>query len=216
MNRDECTTPSNCSSSSCCTSGSCSVKCFSWTPILIGALFATGLSFLLSLFCTSVGLSIYNVDSEGMSHLAVGGIVGFAIGIIAIMFFSGWIAGFLGKVHCGGKKQCGCVAGFGVWCVALILAILLASPFTKFATGYSSYLANTVATTAVASVSNDIPAPTTAAATNEKAVNDLGKSAFVVFLMFFIGAISSTCGGHAGSLCCCRECCKRVEEKKIQ
>jgi hypothetical protein len=219
MNTEGCTTSKcscgttncNCGTSNCVTK-SCGVKCFSWTPIIIGALFATGLSFLLNLFSTALGLSIYNVDAEGLSHLTVAGIVGFGIGVIAIMFFSGWVAGFLGKAHCE-KKHCGCVLGFSVWCLALILAILLASPFTKFSTGYSSYLTNTVATTAIASVSENIPKPTTAAATDEKAVNDLGKTTFVVFLMFFLGAISSTCGGHAGSLSCCCNLCRKPEQK---
>jgi MFS family permease len=189
----------------------CGMKCLSWTPVMIGALFAIGFSFLLNLFSTAIGLSIYTVTPEGVSKLTVGGMVGFGIGVIASMFVAGWIAGYFGKSHCD-RKHCGAVYGFATWCLALVIAIFMAAQFTNFVTGYSSYLANTVTTTAVSAVSENIPTPKTSAAKNEEAVNDLGKGTFVMFLMFLLGAAASTVGGHVGSRSCCdMSCCQKRE-----
>src|SRR5690349_14288427 len=100
----------------------CGIKCISWSAVFVGAFAAIGLSFLLSLFSTAIGLSIYTVNPEGVTKLAVGGMLGFAIGIIATMFFSGWLAGYFGRSHCD-KKCCGAIYGFISWCVALVLMV---------------------------------------------------------------------------------------------
>jgi len=185
----------------------CGIKCISWSPIVIGAFVAIGLSFLLNLFSTAVGLSIYKVSPEGISKLAVGGMLGFAIGIIASMFFAGWVSGYLGRKHCD-KKCCGALYGFTTWCLALILTILLALPFSRFVTIYTNYLSNTAVATTISSTTSISKASATVTIPNEEALGDLSKGAFVLFIMFFLGALASSCGGHVGvSACQNKECC---------
>lgn len=185
----------------------CGIKCISWSSIIIGAFVAIGLSFLLNLFSTAIGLSIYKVSPEGISKLAVGGMLGFAIGIIAVMFFSGWVAGYFGRSHCN-KKHCGALYGFTTWSLALILMIMLAMPFSRFVTNYTNYLSNTAVTTTISSIPNNTNKATTVTIQNEATLGDLSKGTFVLFLMFFLGALASTCGGHVGILSCQNsECC---------
>ena len=193
-----------------CTPHYCGIKCLSWSAIIIGALVAFGLSFLLNLFSAAIGLSIYKVSPEGVSKLAVGGMLGFAIGIIAAMFFAGWVAGYFGRAHCH-KKYCGAVYGFGSWCLALVLMILLTIPFTRFVENYTNYLSHTVVATTIQATTPNTPI-TPATLQNQQTANDLGKGAFVLFLMFFLGAIASTCGGHAG-VCSCEKnaCCNKTK-----
>jgi pheromone shutdown protein TraB len=81
----------------------CSTKCISWTSIVVGALIALGLTFLLNLFSTAIGLSAYKL-SGGSSLFAIGGFLGFAIGIVATMFAAGWLAGYLGRSYCYNKN----------------------------------------------------------------------------------------------------------------
>jgi hypothetical protein len=182
----------------------CGIKCLSWSSIIAGALVAIGLSFLLNLFSTAIGLSIYKVSPEGVSKLAVGGMLAFAIGIIATMFFSGWVAGYFGRSHCD-KKCCGALYGLTTWCLALILMIMLMLPFSRFVTSYTNYLSHTQMSTTISSKINETSSVTIQ---SEADVGDLSKGAFVLFLLFFLGALASTCGGHVG-VCICKnkECC---------
>ena len=193
-----------------CQTHFCGMKCISWSAIVIGALVAFGLSFLLYLFSAAIGLSIYKVSPEGISKLAVGGMLGFAIGVIVSMFFAGWVAGYFGRAHCE-KKYCGAVYGFGSWCLALILMIVLTMPFTRFVANYTNYLTHTVVTTTTPDITtarNQSSTTTSMTMPSEQTANDLGKGAFVLFLMFFLGAIASTCGGHAG-VHSCKNCCQK-------
>lgn len=194
----------------CTTNRCCGIKCVSWSAITLGALVAIGISFLLSLFSTAIGLSIYKVSEEGISKLAVGGMLGFAIGIIATMFFAGWVAGYFGRSHCD-KKYCGGLYGFGSWCLALVLMILLTMPFSHFVANYTNYLANTTMSSSTERTITIDKSNNTMIATvtgpKEQTANDLGKGAFVLFLMFFLGALASAAGGHVGVSCCSKECC---------
>jgi len=188
----------------------CGIRCVSWSAIIAGAFVAIGLSFLLNLFSTSIGLSIYKMTPEGVNKLAVGGMLGFAIGIIAVMFFAGWVAGYFGRSHCS-KKCCGALYGLTTWCLALVLMIMLAMPFSRFITGYTNYLSNkAIVTTTIAEPSENQTTAKKATVTveSEATLDDLSKGVFVLFLMFFLGALASTCGGHVGVLACQhKECC---------
>jgi MFS family permease len=196
----------------------CGIKCISWSSIIAGAFVAIGLSFLLNLFSAAIGLSIYKISPEGVNKLAAGGMLGFAIGIIASMFFAGWIAGYFGRSHCS-KKCCGALYGLTTWCVALIIMIMLALPFSRFITGYTNYLSNKAVVTTIEPIESNTTKKASITVQSEATLDDLSKGAFVLFLMFFLGALASTCGGHAGvsacqnkeccvSACKCNKCCK--------
>ncbi len=48
-------------------------KRISWSAILIGAIVAVGLGFLLNMFCLAIGLSAFTLDDQGKTVVAVGG-----------------------------------------------------------------------------------------------------------------------------------------------
>jgi hypothetical protein len=183
---------------------SCGTRCVSWSSIIIAAFIALGLSFLLNLFSTAIGLSIYSVDTAGVSTLKIGGILGFAIGIIVVMFFSGWIAGHYGRSHCD-KKCCGALYGLASWCIALVLMVIFASSSARFVTSYTNYLANTtfVAENNMGTMTKPVGrVGTVTVQADKETLGDLSKGAFVLFAMFFLGALASTIGGYVGGISC--------------
>jgi hypothetical protein len=194
----------------------CSIRCFSWSAAIVGGLIGVGLSFLLNLFSIGIGLSAFTTTHEGITAFAMGGFLGFAIGTFASMFAAGWISGYLGRPNCASCNS-GALYGFVAWCLALVLGVLLASPVSHFVAAYSSNLTNHSLT--VIKYNNDVehtvvaPDGSTTVTTTvdaEKAANDAGKAAFALFILFFIGAIGSSFGGHFGMSCregCCGKKC---------
>jgi hypothetical protein len=201
----------------------CRPKCLSWSAIFAGAIVGIGLTFLLNLFCVSIGLSIVKTSAEGVTALAVGGFIGLLISIIVAMFAAGMTAGYLARPFCF-KRNLGVLYGFIAWCLALVLGVLLAAHMTRYVASYTEYVNNRPAVVNV--VNNDVsPAVTVADKTTQsdvtvnaqKAVNNLGYSAFVIFVLFFVGALSSCFGGHCGMVCKCKyeECCDDSLQRRI-
>lgn len=212
-----------CSKDGACHCSGCSPKCISWRGILAGALTAVGLSFLLSLFGAAIGLSAFHT-SAGVTALTVGGFLGLVIGTFAIMFFSGWVAGFLNRKHCS-HKNLGALYGFTAWCVALVIMVLIASQTMQFI-AYNLYtftartvtidtttkLFNSNSTTssdaAVARVNaNKINVERTSETNDVAAEKLLARALFFLFAMFFVGAISSALGGYCAQKCESSSCC---------
>jgi hypothetical protein len=189
----------------------CSIKCFSWSAAFVGAMAGVGFSFLLNLFSIAIGLTAFSTTQEGISAFAIGGFLGFAVGTIASMFAAGWIAGYLGRPNCANCNS-GALYGFVAWCLALLVGVLLAGPVSHFVSSYSGNLTNHSLT--VIKYGNDeashvvatSDSGTTTVVNVEKAANDTGKAAFALFILFFLGAIASSFGGHFGMECksgCC-------------
>jgi hypothetical protein len=188
----------------------CGIQCVSWSAIVAGALVSLGLNFLLNLFGIAIGLSALRTAHPGVMTLAVGGFMGLAIGVIAAMFFSGWVAGYLGRTCCF-NRHCGALYGFITWCLSLLLTIVLAVHIGQFMSMRSHSLSHPTATVIVATINDDVStlyeknqkrtdftSNETTAINAEKAGNDLGKSLFLTFILFFLGAISSCFGGYCG------------------
>jgi len=182
----------------------CHSKRISWNAIVVGALVGIGLSFLLNLFSVAIGLSIVKTTQDGLVSLAIGGFIGLLIGTIVSMFFAGFAAGYLGRPY-SVKRNLGVIYGFTTWCLALILMMLLASHVGRYVTSYSSFITNP---TPVVFINNQVSPAVTTNTSNSKVVvnsqaatNNLGYSAFLIFILFFIGAISSCFGGHCGMTC---------------
>ena len=176
-----------------------------WSAIFAGAFVGVGLGFLLHLFGSAIGLSAYSSTSTGAQAIAIGGILGFLIGVIVSMFAAGYVAGYLGRF-----QQCMChggiIYGFVTWSMALALSALLIIPLTKYSFAYKYNLAQTVMQKTTnpnmhtpsagqpQKVMDDIAAkPTTA--------SELAWSAWIMFILFFIGALSS-CLGACMAMCC--------------
>lgn len=191
----------------------CCMKCISWSAIIVGALVALGLGFLMNLFGISIGLSAFNPSASGVKSLAIGAYFGLLIGTIIIMFISGWIAGYLGRSpHV--KRDLGAIYGFTTWTLSLILMVLLASHFTQFSTTSNSaldysnknsthYNVTTTTNSKAPVVSEEEKGGTRAESPNivvnpEKAANLMGLSLLLTFVIFFAGALAACFGGYFG------------------
>lgn len=197
-------------------------KCLSWSAIIAGALVAFVISFLLNLFGVAIGLAAFTNTQEGVSTFAIGGFIGLIIISIAAMFVGGMVSGYLGRRYCV-RRNLGILYGILSFGVALFLAVMLTVPATNFLSHYNSGLYRSTQATAVianpASESSTIVSSrgttthgpaldstnSKAAATTEQNANDLGKAAFLTFIIFAIGALSACIGGHCGMRCKCDE-----------
>lgn len=181
--------------------------CMPWGGVVAGALIAVGLSFLLSIFAAAIGLSAFRTTYAGVTTLAIGGYIGMVIGSIAIMFLSGWVAGYLGRKHCY-HQNFGALYGFSAWCVALVIMVILATQTMEFVSANLYSITNHKITTArlyndstATEHGYDHTAKSNAEEVNlndEEATKLLKQSLFLTFALFFIGAISSALGGYFG------------------
>lgn len=191
----------------------CNNNCLSWKAIFTGAIIAVGLSFLLNLFGVAIGLSAYTPSKAGIQTLAIGEFFGMAIGIMVVMFFSGWVSGYLGKAHCV-NRHFGTLYGLTTWCLALIIGAILVTHFGDFVNKQHNAFINPnetvlkMASNAASSKSLDDVTASAETKTNatqalssqdkEKAANTIGKSMLLTFILFFVGAVTCTYGGYVG------------------
>jgi hypothetical protein len=184
----------------------CVSKCISWRPILAGALVAVGFSFLLNLFSVAIGLTAFTTNKEGSEIIVFGGLFGTAIGIVASMFVAGWISGYLGIRYCS-MRHLGALYGFLTWCVALIIAIFLASHAQSYITFYSHVLSGTTETLQVSSAT--VAAGKMTATVSNVSATKLVISTYILFCLFFLSAFACSLGGHCGMRYVSKEnCCK--------
>jgi MFS family permease len=190
----------------------CSIKCISWSAVLVGGLIGIGLSFLLNLFSVAIGLTAFTTAEDGATAFAVGGFLGFVIGAIVSMFAAGWVAGYLGRPYCNGCNL-GALYGFVAWCITFILGVMLSAPIGNFVSSNSGFLSNhqanlvdytknRVGQRVAASASAD---ETANAGNVQESINDMGKAGLALFALFFLGAFASCVGGHCGMNS--RKCC---------
>jgi hypothetical protein len=178
---------------------------FSWSAIFAGAIIGVGLGFLLHLFGIAIGLSAYSASSSGAQAIAIGGVLGILIGVIVSMAAAGYVAGYLGRF-----KQCYChggiIYGFVTWSMALLLSALLVIPLTHYTSMYKYSLASSIVTKAAGS-SDATPTPgepqvvSKGADTDVTTPSDLAWGGWLMFLLFFIGAISCCVGACWGLVC---------------
>lgn len=202
----------------------CSIKCVCWSAIIVGALVAIGLSFLLEVFSISIGLAAFSPTREGIISLAIGGVIALLFSAIVAMFVAGWVTGYLARPFCS-NSNVGVLYGFTTWCLAFVVSVLLASHVNLFITSHYNSLVNPGASNVKLNTNPVSPLiaeqakanPNTSTANSqslvnqEKSANLLGLSLFLTFALFFVGAISSCVGGYYGV---CRDgsgaCRKRV------
>jgi hypothetical protein len=173
-------------------------KCLSWKPIIAGALVALGLTFLLNLFSVAISLTAYTTNSEGVETLALGGLIGTSIAVVASMFAAGWISGYLGRNYCA-QRHLGAIYGFLTWCLALILAMFFMGHAQEYVAYYGHSISGAAHTLKIAT-------GTTAASVSTKSASEtLVISTYVIFVLFFLGAFASSLGGHCGMRHKCKE-----------
>lgn len=180
---------------------------FCWSAIVAGALVGLGLSTLLHLFGAAIGLSLVKTTQNGMMTMAIGGFIAFLISTIVSTFVAGATAGYLSRKHCE-PNNLGVLYGFVTWCLGMILMVLLATHMGHYLSHYSNFLMHR---TYVGIQNNDMPmantfgrnAITVVDLSAQKATQVLGGLSFMIFVLFFVGAISSCFGGHWGRACLC-------------
>jgi hypothetical protein len=187
-------------------------KRVSWSAIFAGALVGMGLGFLLNLFGFAIGLSAFTLNEQGAAVLAVGGLIGVIIAVIASMATAGYTAGFLGRLYCP-HRNLGILYGFLTWSVALVLSAILAGHVSNFVGGYTTAAASSVNITSKNNMTPSVnvqSTPTTGNAAGTQNVNvnttprNLAWTAFIIFILFLIGAISA-CAGACWGMTCRRE-----------
>lgn len=175
-------------------------KCFSWQPIIAGALVAIGLSFLLNLFGVAIELTAFTTNNRGVETLVFGGLLATALGVVVSMFATGWLTGYLGQRHCS-KGHLGALYGFLAWCLALVLVIFLADPVQHYLSFYGHFLSGTTDVMQV----NSAVAANNVMPTMHDEVKSLVISKYIIFCLFFLSAFACSLGGHCGM----RHVCKR-------
>ncbi|MDI1351957.1 MAG: hypothetical protein PSV35_04180 [bacterium] len=191
-----------------------SFKRISWTAILIGAIVGVGLSFLLNLFGLAIGLSAFSAGTMGATTIAIGGVIGLIIGLIASMLLAGYAAGYLGRFYCP-MRNLGILYGFTTWTLALILSTIVTTNMSQYVCWYSRNILGTNLIISAHKSNNAAITATTEHTNNNKggsekvtAVNvtpiTMATGAYIVFILFFIGALSS-CIGACWAMTCKRE-----------
>lgn len=180
----------------------------SWSAIVAGALVGVGLSFLLNLFGVAIGLSAFSMNDQGVASLAIGGLLGLLISTIIAMYFAGLVSGSLGKLFVP-KRNMGIIYGFTTWSVVLVLSAVLTAHVGSYVDSYStSVTQNSVV------VMQDKTAPGAShaadasdakqkiiALTPQQASGGMAIGAFIIFALFFVGALASCIGAHHGMSC---------------
>lgn len=182
----------------------------SWSAIFVGALVGVGLGFLLNLFGLAIGLTAFSVNSDtGATAVAIGGLIGMLIGIIASMLAAGYTAGYLGRHYCP-KKNVGVIYGFATWTLALLLSAIVTAHMGNYVASYTSNMARTgvaAKNDTMATAANTLtPTNTQAGAANKTntvaaSPESLAASAFIVFVLFFLGALACCFGAVWGMNC---------------
>lgn len=198
-------------------------RCFSWSAVIVGALVAIGIGFLLNMFSIAIGLTAFS-HTDSATTLAVGGFIGMVIVSIVSMGFGGWVAGHMGanKAYChDGVYSCnyGALYGFTAWCLALVFTVFMSAHMGNFIATSTAMLSGPVAVhgVAVSSVDKKVPTTVTVQKSEESTkvtanvnVEDAAKAAamttFLAFFLFFIGALSAAIFGQCAYACCCKRC----------
>lgn len=185
-----------------------SMRRISWSAIFAGALVAIGLGFLLHLFGMAIGITALSMGDDGAYMVTIGGLIGLIVGVIVSMLAAGYAAGYLGRLYCP-SRNLGILYGFVTWSLALLLSAILASHASNYVANYTNNLSQTTVVGSgsdnSAAVGTTTPDRTARPSASVKATPEtLAWSAFVVFLLFFIGAFS-TCVGAMWGMSCQRE-----------
>jgi len=194
-----------------CGAANCSCgPCISWSAIFMGAFVGVGLAFLLNLFSTAIGLKAFNNTPEGATVFLAGGFIGLVISGFVSMFAAGWTAGHIGRRGNLASCKLDLMYGFVTWTITLVASMYLTAHTGKFLMDHTNVLnggsAPTVSVDADNS-NNHRAAPIiesnggTNVVVNKTKTDNLSNLTFVMFFLFFFGALSSCFGAHCAMHC---------------
>lgn len=182
-------------------------RCISWSAIIVAALVAIGLNFLLYVLTTGIGLTAFTLNKTGQLSLVMGGFIWLILSSYFLMFLVGWIAGALARYNAINRCT-GILHGFAAWCLALIVTVALFSSNVTSAIGtpvYTNYNTNYNVTTPAAAATEAYTGTTTGntvlpnTVQEKVATNKLGIGVLALFFIFLSSALGSICGGYIGS-----------------
>ncbi len=200
----------------------CHPKVIIWSAVIAGALVVFGLTFLLQIFDKALGIQIIKAATPDTAETLVwGGFIASIVGIIASMFFAGWVSGHVAKYHIFNNsyfneyafsRHYGLLYGLLTWCLGLIISLIfiMHMNFTAHYGYHHSYRAPANPTLSVvgmttqhtaSEMTTDSPQGTAASPTgnaNAPVTPHFEISLFLTFILFFLGAISSAFGGYCG------------------
>lgn len=183
-----------------------------WGSIFGGALVGVGLAFLLHLYGVAISLSAFSSTPNGASAIAIGGFLGMLVGVIASMGAAGFVSGYLGRFHYH-PIHGGVIYGFITWSLVIFLSALMAGPVAHYVSNFGNGLAhpgvmmdvsnnNDVGmandNAQVANPANKVVAKTPA---GDVSASELAWGGWIVFGLFFVGALSSCIGASCGIRC---------------
>jgi hypothetical protein len=184
-------------------------KRISWTAVLVGALTAIGLSFLLNLFGVAIFLSAYKTMSSGSVFMLILSMLGMIAGLIASTLVAGYTAGYLGRFYCP-ERNLGIIYGFVTWVMALILGAVLIGLLSQYVVTYTNSISRTIVSVPLTVSQISTPVGSTKISSNNKKggkesiveVNvtpaNLASGAFIIFTFFLLGAVFTCVGATWG------------------
>lgn len=181
-----------------------------WTAVFVGALIASGLSFLFNLFGVAIGLSAFTLDNEGAMVIALGGAIGLVIAVVVSMGLAGYAAGYLGR-HYAPQKNLGILYGFVTWTVALLLSASFLGSMSNYTViyaqhiGHSNFQLDQQSTKIEKKSMEDTKKKEQETKENQPMISmtqtNMVTGAFMIFVLFMLGAISTCVGASFGMAC---------------
>ncbi len=172
-----------------------SINVFSWTALLVCALTGLGFNFLFNLLSLAVGPSLFSEQSKHLITFSLMSFVGFIVVAIISMFMTGWVAGALSKNTILPKKW-GILYGFIAWSLSFIFTVFLLTNMMQFTQFHSNFTSNNLV---AVRITNQMPMSTETKSANAELDNrTITLNAYVTFVLFLVGALSSCIGGYSG------------------
>ncbi len=178
-----------------------------WSAVFVGAVVAVGLSFLFNLFAIAIGLTAFTMDKNGAMGFALGGGVSIFIIVVISMMAAGYAAGYLGRYYTP-KRNLGILYGFTTWTVAIMLSAAVIGHVTNYTAVYSHDIGNTSykmhqENNYSDSRSSNTKETTVSISTQQVSLlkDSMATGAFLIFGLFFIGAIATCVGATYGMSC---------------
>lgn len=181
-----------------------------WSAVFAGSFVGLGLGFLLHLYGVAISLSAFSSSQNGAEVIAIGGVLGMVIGVIASMMAAGFVSGYLGRFHYH-PLHGGVIYGFVTWSVIIFLSAIMIGPMQHYVTSYGEALSHSVVVRGgnVDSENRSLTMNPSSAKQDKSIANDPVKvspnqmawGGWIIFLLFFVGAISSCIGSTWGMHC---------------
>lgn len=179
----------------------------SWSAIFIGALIGVGLSFLMNLFGVTIGLSAFSMTDQGVLSLAIGGLLGLILSTIIAMFFAGYASGYIGRLYVP-RRNMGMIYGFTTWIISVVMTALLTTYVGNYVDSYSATVTHSAVTVTQDNAASKASEPSSSEDQTQvdnlspkEASGGMAVGTFIVFALFFIGAMSSCLGARHGMSC---------------